>query len=122
MAPGAKSKFGAPMFEPEVFQKQIYCTEGSTRDIVGTFRHPWQSFGASRSDSARGELCPLAPIATFLYLRDRNQSEKPSEGYKIEAHRFSCQFNALFALWSNWLHNLIVFQVDHAVIHFLVLH
>jgi len=27
MAPGARSKFGAPMFEPEVFRKQMYCTE-----------------------------------------------------------------------------------------------
>jgi len=27
MAPGARSKFGAPIFEPEVFRKQIYCTE-----------------------------------------------------------------------------------------------
>jgi len=26
MAPGV-SKFGAPMFEPEVFRKQMYCTE-----------------------------------------------------------------------------------------------
>jgi len=28
MAPGARSKFGAPMFEPEVFRKQMCkCTE-----------------------------------------------------------------------------------------------
>jgi len=27
MAPGARSKFGAPIFEPEVFRKQMYCTE-----------------------------------------------------------------------------------------------
>jgi len=27
MAPGARNKFGAPMFEPEVFQKQMYCFE-----------------------------------------------------------------------------------------------
>jgi len=27
MAPGARSKFGDPVFEPEVFRKQIYCTE-----------------------------------------------------------------------------------------------
>ena len=40
MAPGARSKFGAPMFEPEVFRKQMYCTEESTCDIVETFRRP----------------------------------------------------------------------------------
>jgi len=27
MAPGARSKFGAPVFEPEDFRKQMYCTE-----------------------------------------------------------------------------------------------
>jgi len=27
MAPGAISRFGAPMFEPEVFRKQMYCIE-----------------------------------------------------------------------------------------------
>jgi len=27
MAPGAKSKFGAPMLEPEVFRKQMFWTE-----------------------------------------------------------------------------------------------
>jgi len=52
MAPGARSKFDAHMFEPEVFQKQMYCVEESTCDIVGTFRH-------SRSDSTSGALCPL---------------------------------------------------------------
>jgi len=25
MAPGARSKFGAPVFESEVFRKQMYC-------------------------------------------------------------------------------------------------
>jgi len=38
MAAGAVSKFGAPVFEPDVFRNQMYCTEGSTCDIVGTFR------------------------------------------------------------------------------------
>jgi len=40
MAPGARSNFGAPIFEPEVFQKQMYCIKESTCDIVGTFRRP----------------------------------------------------------------------------------
>jgi len=54
MAPGARSMFGAPMFETEVFRKQLYCIEESTSDTVGTFRHP-------HSDPARGELCPSFP-------------------------------------------------------------
>jgi len=52
MAPRARSKFGAPMFEPEVSRKQTYCIEESTCDIVGTVRR-------AHSDSAPGELCPL---------------------------------------------------------------
>jgi len=42
MAPGAGSKFGAPMFEPEVFQKQIYCIEENACDIAETFHRPAQ--------------------------------------------------------------------------------
>jgi len=37
MAPGERNKFGAPMFEPEVFRKQMYCFEKSAYDIVVTF-------------------------------------------------------------------------------------
>jgi len=37
---GTISKFGALMFEPEVFRKQMYCIEESTCDIVGPFRRP----------------------------------------------------------------------------------
>jgi len=54
MAPGARNNFGAPMFEPELFLKQIYCIEECTYDIVGTFRRRPQSFGAPRNDSAIG--------------------------------------------------------------------
>jgi len=42
MAPGARSTFGVPMFEPEVFRKQMSCVEESGCDIVGTFRRPPQ--------------------------------------------------------------------------------
>jgi len=27
MTPGTRKKFGAPIFEPEVFEKQMYCFE-----------------------------------------------------------------------------------------------
>ena len=33
-----KSTFGAPVFEPDVFRKQMRCIEENTCDIVGTFR------------------------------------------------------------------------------------
>jgi len=51
MAPEERNKFGAPMFEPEVFQKQMYYFEISAHDNVVTF---WP-----RSDSAPGRLCHL---------------------------------------------------------------
>ena len=40
MVPGAKSKFGALMFEPEDFRKQIHCIEESTYNIFWTFQRP----------------------------------------------------------------------------------
>jgi len=40
MAPGARNKFAAPMFEPKVFRKQMYCFEKSAYVIVGTFWPP----------------------------------------------------------------------------------
>jgi len=68
MAPETRSKFGAPLVEPEVFLKQMYCTEEFMCDnIVGTFRRPPQSFDSPAviwrhySDSAPGDLCPLGP-------------------------------------------------------------
>jgi len=75
MAPGERSKFGAPMFEPEIFRKQIYFTEESTCDNVGTFRRLSQSFGTPRSDSAPGELCPRCPPSLYpKYCRAFSQS------------------------------------------------
>ena len=66
MAPGERSKFGAPMFEPEVFQKQMYRVETSTCDIVRTFWRPPQSFGALIV-ILRPENC--APLALPRYAR-----------------------------------------------------
>jgi len=72
MAPGARSKFGAPMFETEVFRKQMYCIEECTCDIVGTFWLP-RSHSAPpavtwrpHSDSAPGNCVPLTPLVTPL--------------------------------------------------------
>jgi len=83
--PGARSKFGASMFETEVFRKQIYCVEESTCDIFGTFIRPPQRFGApaviwrNHGGSAPGKLCPrYAPVLTCrihsLWLRERHNT------------------------------------------------
>jgi len=37
MAHGERNKFGAPMFGPEVFRKQMYCFEKSSYNITVTF-------------------------------------------------------------------------------------
>jgi len=47
------------MLESEVFQKQIYCIEESTCDIVGTFRRPLHSFGATIVIRLPGNGAPL---------------------------------------------------------------
>jgi len=62
MAPGARNRFGAPMFEPdEVFRKQMYCIEGSTCDIVETFRRLPQWFDARIVTRRPGNCAPLPP-------------------------------------------------------------
>jgi len=38
--PQGKSKFGAPMFQSEIFRNQLHCIQESTCDIVETFRRP----------------------------------------------------------------------------------
>jgi len=55
MAPGAKSKLGAPVAEPEVFRKQMYGIAESTSDIVGTSRRPPKLLCSPSSDSTLGE-------------------------------------------------------------------
>jgi len=68
MAPGARSKFGAPCSKLRSFGSScIVLKKAHGCYIVGTFRHPSQSFGASRSDLAPGELCSLASLVTPLY-------------------------------------------------------
>jgi len=43
-----KKQVWRPLFESELFQKQIYCIEESACDIVGAFRRPPQHFGAQQ--------------------------------------------------------------------------
>ena len=45
IAPGARSKLGAPIFETDVFRKQMYCIERVLVTLLGYF-------GAPRSDPA----------------------------------------------------------------------
>jgi len=74
MAPGARSKFGAPMFEPEVFRKQMYCIQESACDVVETFWRPHKHSvppavcQSPQSDSAPVDLRLLAPLVTYLLI------------------------------------------------------
>jgi len=54
MAPGVRRDFGVPIFEPEVFRKQMSRIE---RVLVTLL----ELFGSPSSNSALGELCPLSP-------------------------------------------------------------
>jgi len=67
----ARSKFGTPMFETEVFRKQMYCIEESTCDIVGTFRRLPQWFSVPIL-SGLPENC--APLAYLRYAPGCNNS------------------------------------------------
>jgi len=61
--PGKKQVW-QPMFEAEVFRKQMYCIEKSTCeccDIVGTYWGPPQSFGTPILIRRPGNCAPLAP-------------------------------------------------------------
>jgi len=60
MTPGARIKFGASMFEPEVFRKQMYCIEVLVT-LLGLFGALPQSFGAPRAIRRPGNCTPLAP-------------------------------------------------------------
>jgi len=66
MGPRERSKFGALMFEPGLFLKQMYSIEESTCDIVGTFRRPPQSFGTPARVIRHPGNCP--PLITSLYV------------------------------------------------------
>jgi len=59
MAPGARSKFGVPMFEPEFFRKQMYCIEESICDNIGIVWRPPQWFGAHLSWFRARRVGPL---------------------------------------------------------------
>ena len=75
MAPGARSKFGAPMFETDLLEANVvYSFEESTSDTFGTFRLPPQLLGAlcsdlaPHSDSAPEELRPPCPLRYALVV------------------------------------------------------
>ena len=74
MAPGVRSKFGAPMFETEIFRKQMYWCEESTCGIVGTFRRPRSNSAPldmiwrHHSNPAPGEVRPLTALSLPLWL------------------------------------------------------
>jgi len=65
MASWVGSKFGAPMFEHEVFRKQMYCTEVLVT-LLGLFGTPRSHSAPSLWFSARG----VVPLVPRRYARD----------------------------------------------------
>ena len=87
MAPGARSKFGAAMFEFEVVRKLTYCIEESTCAIIGTFRpHRSHSTPPTRSDSAPGELCPPCYAPGAEWRRRMLQSNDAIVAANLQLH------------------------------------
>jgi len=74
MAPGARSKFGAPMFETEVFRMQIYCISEIIVTFLGLFGAPRshsappQWFGAPQWLGVRA-IAPLSPLVVPLVIK-----------------------------------------------------
>jgi len=88
----------APMFEPEVFRRQMNCIEESTCGSVGTFRRP-------HSDSATGEICPLTPLFTpclsrnaMHIFRSRSVSLRPPWDHSLDVHRMRRQMTPCDAM------------------------
>jgi len=86
MAPGARSKFGIPVLEPEVFRKQMYCIEKSRSacHIVGTYWQLPQSFATPILIWRPGNCAPLAPL--FTPLGTKANIGPPSLGPRRNLH------------------------------------
>ena len=110
--PGVRKKFGQPMFEPEVFQKQMYCFEKCAYGIVVTFYLP----AVIRRP---GYCVPLPPLVTSLVLfsysikigkfSDNNKFSSPNvmNFYSINVCSFRTQYRMDLAQTDNkgyWQH------------------
>jgi len=71
MAPVARNKLDAPVFEPEVFQKQMYCIEVLVT-LLGLFGAPYNQWMKVYLDML--ELFFLWPCGTLQYLSYRSNS------------------------------------------------
>ena len=56
-----KKQVWSPVFETEVFRKQMYCIEESTCDVVGTFCRPPQPFGVPIASRRPGNCARRPP-------------------------------------------------------------
>jgi len=97
MAPEASNKFGAPMFEPELFRKQMYSIEKSICDIVGTFRRPPQPpqwFDAPIVIRRPGNCAPLVtPLYAFIGDKFRPVTSLGHQGCKKFSERVPNFYN-----------------------------
>jgi len=119
MAPGARSKFGAPMLEPKIFRKRMYCIEESTCDTVGTFRRDPHSFGAPIVIRCPGHCTPLVPSSLTRCIRkllryDKAISQEGESKNYILHKSTNCYSNtevAMKKMNNTWLHVKIRSQI-----------
>jgi len=80
MAPGVENRSGAPMFEPELFRKQMYCFEKSACNIVVTF---WSPAVIRR----QGNCAPLPPsLRLWCYATKIGKFSENKQIFKSERH------------------------------------
>jgi len=80
MVPGERNKLGAPMFEPEVFRKQMYCFEKCVFDIVVTFWPP----AVIRH---QGNCAPLTPsLRLWCHAIKIGKFSESKQIFKSERH------------------------------------
>ena len=117
MESGARSIFGAPMFEPELFRKQIYCIE---EIYWRTFCPPPAVIRCPHSDLSPGKLCPPCP---FNLLRPCVRCQNVTgSGNRIgwsawpKSKTNCCEI--LYCIVNNWPFHFHSF--DHVVNHRMV--
>jgi len=99
MGPGATNKFGAPIFEPEVFRKQMYCIEESTCDIVGTLRRPPQWFGWHVVIRRPGNCATVSSHVTRLCVVKQPPLNRMTGAMKLQNKR---DLSTSGSSWWNW--------------------
>ena len=103
MAPGARTKFGAHIFEPEVFRKQCTALKNVRVTLLGRYGAPRnhsappQHFSDLRVIYRPGNCAPIAPSLRHCGLK-HNAACKKLQTYTLANNLPLCGNNALNVL------------------------